>query len=89
MAKALFSIQPLCFKSITSFSFNCSKSIKSFFFPATTMPGLKNHIKGLKEVFDQYADSEGNLTKDQFKKLLETEIEDEEVKVRNSTQHFT
>lgn len=53
------------------------------------MPGLKNHIKGLKEVFDQYADSEGNLTKDQFKKLLETEIEDEEVKVRNSTQHFT
>ncbi|TKS82096.1 Cornulin 53 kDa putative calcium-binding protein [Collichthys lucidus] len=44
------------------------------------MPGLKNHIKGLKEVFDQYADSEGNLTKDQFKKLLETEIEDEEIK---------
>ncbi|KAG8010041.1 hypothetical protein GBF38_014194 [Nibea albiflora] len=44
------------------------------------MSALKNHITGLKEVFDKYADSDGNLTKDQFKTLLETEIEDEGVK---------
>lgn len=50
------------------------------FCPASTMARLENIIKSMKEMFEEYAE-DGIITKENLKKLLETEIEDPDLKV--------
>ncbi|KAG8000269.1 hypothetical protein GBF38_002490, partial [Nibea albiflora] len=44
------------------------------------MARLENIIKSMKEMFEEYAE-DGMITKENLKKLFETEIEDPDLKV--------
>lgn len=48
------------------------------------MARLEQAIRNIVDMFVEYADGDGNLNKEEFKKLLEKEIENPEIKVRNS-----